>query len=136
MCRAVCVVALILNCSLVHAQVVEKVKQAPHGKTARLKRESVQAGDKGAEALPCPRATWKDDPVCFGEDVRDTLPTPSVASIPHDRAPSEGPTLKPTANLNPRPSGPGPYQAGVVYQSNGNAVTSNYGGGVRIELPF
>jgi hypothetical protein len=47
-----------------------------------------------------------------------------------------GPTLKPTANLNPRPSGPGPYQAGVVYQSNGNAVTSNYGGGVKIELPF
>jgi hypothetical protein len=72
MCRAVCVVALILNCSLVNAQVVEKVKQAPPGKTAGLKRQSAQAGDKGAEAPPCPRATWKDDPVCFGENERDT----------------------------------------------------------------
>jgi hypothetical protein len=40
------------------------------------------------------------------------------------------------ANINPRPGGPGPYQAGVIYQANGNAVTSNYGGGIKMELPF
>lgn len=44
--------------------------------------------------------------------------------------------VNPTANLNPRPSSPGPCQAGVVYQPNGNAVTSSYGGGVSVQLPF
>ena len=29
------------------------------------------------EELPCPRATWKDDPVCAGEPDEHTLPTPS-----------------------------------------------------------
>lgn len=87
------------------------------------------------EAAPCPKGTWKDDPVCFGEGDRDALPVPSSGSVQHASQPNE-PTIKPTANLNSRPTGPGPYQAGVVYQSNGNAVTSNYGGGVTVQLPF
>ncbi len=87
------------------------------------------------EAAPCPRGTWKDDPVCFGEGGQDALPLPSAGSAQHSSPPNDV-AIKPTANVNPRPTGPGPYQAGVVYQSNGNAVTSNYGGGVSVQLPF
>jgi hypothetical protein len=87
------------------------------------------------EAAPCARAAWKDDPICYGEGEPDALPLPSANSAQHGN-PSPEPTIKPTANINPRPSGPGPYQAGVIYQSNGNAVTSNYGGGVSLQLPF
>ncbi len=109
-------------------------------KAAHLKRtrSAVAAGPKAApsDGAPCPRGTWKDDPVCFGEGAPDTLPTPSANSAANNTASSNGPTIKPTANINPRPVGPGPYQGGVVYQSNGNAVTSNYGGGVKMELPF
>lgn len=94
------------------------------------------AKDPKADMAPCPRETWKDDPVCYGESAPDTLPTPSAGSPAPGRAPSNGPIIKPTANINPRPDGPGPYQAGVIYQSNGNAVTSNYGGGIKMESPF
>ena len=87
------------------------------------------------ESAPCPRGTWKDDPVCFGEGEKDGLPLPSASSIQHSNPPKEL-TVNPTANLNPRPNSPGPYQAGVVYQPNGNAVTSSYGGGVSVQLPF
>ena len=93
------------------------------------------AAAKTNEPAPCPRGSWKDDPVCFGEGEKDALPTPSAKSGKGDSAATE-PTIKPTANINPRPTGPGPYQAGVVYQSNGDAVTSNYGGGVSLQLPF
>jgi len=31
-----------------------------------------------SDVLPCPRATWKDDPVCFGAQDADALPTPST----------------------------------------------------------
>ncbi len=37
---------------------------------------------KAAEALPCPRAQWKDDPVCFGADDPAALPLPSARSTP------------------------------------------------------
>jgi hypothetical protein len=108
-------------------------------KSARAKGKShptAQTADRMAsEAAPCARGAWKDDPVCFGEGAADALPTPSGKSDKVDGAATEA-SIKPTANINPRPSGPGPYQAGVVYQSNGNAVTSNVGGGVSLQLPF
>lgn len=109
-------------------------------KEIRAPRVAKHAHPKEAktEAAPCPQGSgqevWKDDPALFGACDPDALPVPSAHAVVHDPAPQ--PTIKPTANLNPRPTGPGPYQAGVVYQSNGNAVTSNYGGGVSIQLPF
>jgi len=100
-------------------------------------RQPHAAAPAPQQAAPCARGTWKDDPVCFGEDEKDALPTPSAGSVTSDR-PSNAPSIAPTAAINPRPSGPGGgvYQSGVVYQSNGNAVTSNYGGGVKLQLPF
>lgn len=90
-----------------------------------------------SEPAPCPRATWKDDPVCFGEGDRDALPVPSATSIQHERT-ADGIEIKPTAKLNPRPTGPGggAYQSENTYQSNGNSVTSTYGGGLSLHLPF
>lgn len=100
-------------------------------------RPSRAAAPEARQAAPCPRGTWKDDPVCFGEDDKDGLPTPSANSAPSEHRAPEA-TIKPTAAINPRPAGPGGsvYQSGIVYQSNGNAVTSNYGGGVTLQLPF
>jgi hypothetical protein len=42
----------------------------PAGKQAR-------AAAPANEALPCPRATYRNDPVCFGDDDAGNLPTPS-----------------------------------------------------------
>jgi|GEM_PF-2451238 hypothetical protein len=42
------------------------------------------------ETFPCPRAAWKDDPVCADAPDEHTLPTPSshtAASQQHDAAP-------------------------------------------------
>jgi hypothetical protein len=131
------VAAIFLFPSLATAEPMRDSSRAPGSKDARVMRAAKQASSKEAqpERAPCPRGTWKDDPVCFGESDQDALPIPSAHSVEHSN-PSPEPTVKPTANLNSRPTGPGPYQAGVVYQSNGNAVTSNYGGGVSVQLPF
>jgi hypothetical protein len=128
-------VALIVACSVATAQEAAKPKPAPTNNTVKLKRNTGKATEKGTDALPCPRATYKDDPVCFGEGDKDALPVPSGTPAAQER-PADGLRVKPTANLNSRPTGVGPYQAGVVYQSNGNAVTNNFGGGMKVELPF
>ncbi|HEY8161097.1 MAG TPA: hypothetical protein VIF34_02330 [Methylocystis sp.] len=133
--------AILLSPGLAAAQALDEPRRAqpPAAKTVRptgagatqahLKKEAKP------EAAPCPQGTWKDDPVCFGQGEQDALPLPSAGSVHHSSAPNDL-NIKPTANINPRQTGPGPYQAGVVYQSNGNAVTSNYGGGVSVQLPF
>ena len=130
-----CAVALIITCSFALAQENERPKHSPASKAAKVKHETAKAADKGAEALPCPRAAYKGDPVCFGEGDKDALPLPSGSPVAQER-PADGIKIKPTTSLNSRPTGFGPYQGGVVYQSNGNAVTNNYGGGVKMELPF
>jgi hypothetical protein len=130
-----CAIALILACNFAFAQEASALKQPPTGKAAKLKQNSAKSNEKAAEALPCPRAAYKDDPVCFGEGDKDALPLPSGPAAAQER-PADGLRVKPTANLNSRPSGFGPYQAGVVYQSNGNAVTNNFGGGMKVEMPF
>jgi hypothetical protein len=130
-----CAIALILATSFAFAQEASAPKQPPTGKSAKLKHSSAKPNEKAAEALPCPRATYKDDPVCFGEGDKDALPLPSGPATAQER-PADGLRVKPTANLNSRPNAFGPYQAGVIYQSNGNAVTNNFGGGMKVEMPF
>lgn len=131
----VCALALIVTFGQSFAQGIKKPQPASVGKVAKHKPGAANASEKDAEALPCPRAAYKDDPVCFGADDKDSLPVPSGAPRAQER-PADGLRVKPTANLNPRPTGVGPYQGGVVYQSNGNAVTNNFGGGMKVELPF
>ena len=80
---------------------------------------------------PCARGAWKDDPICFGEGDADALPTPSAGSGEHVGAGKSEAIIKPMVNLNSRSSG-----AGVIYKPDGNAVTSDYGAGVSLHLPF
>jgi hypothetical protein len=93
--------------------------KASHSVGATRKASSNSA----APAAPCARGTYKDDPVCFGERDRDILPTPSAGAVQGHAPAPDGPSVKPTANINPRPASPGGvvYQSHIIYQSNGNA---------------
>lgn len=46
-------------------------------KTTKQHHSSAKAS-KAAEALPCPRAQWKDDPVCADAPDEKTLPMPHL----------------------------------------------------------
>jgi hypothetical protein len=70
----------------------------------------------GHEELPCPRATWKDDPVCADAPDEHTLPTPSshtTASAQHDGVPkvqvpgAENLAVRPDIQANNNPRLPG-----------------------------
>jgi hypothetical protein len=84
-------------------------------------------------ALPCPRAKWKDDPVCFGENDPSALPLPSARSTP----PKEGSarageiTISPKAKVNQNSPDP-------VYGNspNPNPSTSQFGGGLGVGFHF
>ena len=93
------------------------VKLSASKKTKTPVQNSASAGlPPGREELPCPRATWKDDPVCAGEPDEHTLPTPSshgAASTQRDRAPkvqvpgAENLTVGPDVQANNNPRLPG-----------------------------
>lgn len=137
--RLICA-ALLFSCGIIAARALDESGQGRKA-THKAAHEAahMRGGRSNEEAkkqpAPCPRGTWKDDPICFGEGAQDALPLPSSSVVEHATV-SQDPSIRPTANLNPRPASPGPYQAGVVYQSNGNSVTNNYGGGVSLQLPF
>jgi hypothetical protein len=57
------------------AKAHQKLPASKHGKTAEQKNRAPVR-----EGRPCPRATWKDDPVCFDAPDEHTLPTPSSGS--------------------------------------------------------
>ncbi len=109
----------------------EGEKQAPaKSRTARPKRLAPSNARPDAD-LPCPRAAWKEDPVCFGEGDPGGLPTPSGRSAERPQGGRNEAAIKPVVNLNNRLNGPG-----VIYKHDGNAVTSDFGGGVGLQLPF
>ncbi len=87
--------------------------------------------DEKKSAAPCPRGAWKDDPVCFGENDPDILPTPKSASGKHMGANPGDVTITPQMSLNSRTAAPG-----VVYKHDGTALTSDVGSGVAVHLPF
>ncbi|HXW71283.1 MAG TPA: hypothetical protein VEK34_07585 [Methylocella sp.] len=47
----------------------------------KAKAQSQTSASAGHEALPCPRATWRDDPVCADTADEHTLPTPSSHGV-------------------------------------------------------
>jgi hypothetical protein len=97
------------------------------------KPAKVKPAPAAAAALPCPRAKWKDDPVCFGENDPAALPVPSARSTP----PKEGSTragditLSPKAKVNqesPEPiygNSPDPHPS-----------VSQFGGGLGVGFHF
>jgi len=46
------------------------------------------------EELPCPRATWKDDPVCADAPDDHTLPTPSSHAMASPHQPDGAPKVQ------------------------------------------
>jgi hypothetical protein len=134
---AYAVIALALGPAAAAASANTELTHTPpdKAKSAKAKRAASQMERKtkpAAEAqAPCARGTWKDDPVCFGEGDRNTLPTPSASSAESNGGAKNDASVKPMVNINSRTSAPG-----AVYQSNGNSLTSDFGGGVSLHLPF
>ena len=71
---AVCA-AFILRPALAQSVDAPQVEPKKKPKPAKVKPAPVAAKTD----LPCPRAKWKDDPVCFGENDPSALPLPSAA---------------------------------------------------------
>jgi hypothetical protein len=111
---------------------------APQAPKSSPKKQPKSAKPKPAPvaattALPCARAKWKDDPVCFGENDPAALPLPSARSAP----PKEGSTragditISPKAKVNqetPQPiygNSPDPHPS-----------SSEFGGGLGVNFHF
>ena len=106
-------------------QVEPKKKPKP----AKVKPAPVAA----KTALPCPRAKWKDDPVCFGENDPSALPLPSAQSTPAKEGSTRAGdiTLSPKARINQ--NSPQPTYGN---NPNPNPSTSQFGGGLGAEFHF
>lgn len=110
-------------------QVQPKKKPEQKPKQAKVKPAPVAA----TTALPCPRAKWKDDPVCFGENDAAALPLPSARSTP----PKEGAarsgdiTISPKMKVNQESPEP-------IYGNNPDPhpSTSEFGGGLGVGFHF
>lgn len=54
--------------------------------SAETRKAQAKQARSSAEAAPdCPRASYKGDPVCFGEGA-DSLPTPSAGAIHREKS--------------------------------------------------
>ena len=121
--------ALRLAPALAQSVDAPQVQPKKKPKPAKVKPAPVAA----KTALPCPRAKWKDDPVCFGENDPSALPLPSARSTP----PKEGSTragditISPKAKVNQNSPQP-------IYGNNPNPnpSTSQFGGGLGVGFHF
>ncbi|MGA8169625.1 MAG: hypothetical protein WB816_02125 [Methylocystis sp.] len=88
------------GCAPALAQAVDapKIQPKKNPKTAKVKPAPAPV----TAALPCPRAKWKDDPVCFGEGDSSALPLPSAGSTPgkEGAARSGDVTISPKMKIN------------------------------------
>lgn len=93
------------------------IKAAAAKKSKTPGQTNASAGPPpGHQELPCPRATWKDDPVCADAPDEHTLPTPSThgaASSQTDGTPkvqvpgAENLAVRPDVQANNNPRLPG-----------------------------
>ena len=103
-----------------------------NAKKSRADKSSTQAQK---EPLPCPRAAYKDDPVCFGEDDSDKLPLPSSGrqTTGYEMSKKSGKeiTVEPIGSLN------NPTQHSVhLNLPNPNPLGTQFGGGAKVNVPF
>ena len=126
---------VILAAALVAAPALAQSVDAPQveskkkPKPAKVKPAPVAAN----AALPCPRAKWKDDPVCFGENDPAALPLPSARSTPGKEETTRAGdiTISPKAKVNQDSPQP-------VYGNNPNPnpSTSQFGGALGVGIHF
>jgi hypothetical protein len=104
---------------------------APGRAVAKKKKRAKEAETPAPTALPCTRAQWKDDPVCFGENDPATLPLPSAQSGVNGAKRSEDVSISPKVRVNQ--SAPEP-----VYLNNPSPrpSASELGGGVGLDFHF
>ncbi len=121
--------ALVLHPALAQSVDAPQVQPKKKPRQAKVKPAPVAA----KSALPCPRAKWKDDPVCFGENDPAALPLPSAGSTP----PKEGSTragditISPKAKVNQDSS-----QPTYGNNPNPNPSASQFGGGLGVGIHF
>jgi hypothetical protein len=83
------------------------------------------------DQLPCPRANYKDDPVCFGENDPDQLPLPSSSSVATTAKKTKEVSVEPIGSLN------NPVQSPVFLTlPNPNPLGTQFGGGAKVNVPF
>lgn len=121
--------AFILRPALAQSVDAPQVEPKKKPKPAKVKPAPVAAKTD----LPCPRAKWKDDPVCFGENDPSALPLPSAQSTPAKEGSTRAGdiTLSPKARINqdsPQPT--------YGNNPNPNPSTSQFGGGLGAEFHF
>ncbi len=125
---AVCA-AFVLHPALAQSVDAPQVQPKKKAKPAKVKPAPVAA----TPGLPCPRAKWKDDPVCFGENDPSALPLPSARSTPAKEGSTRAGdiTISPKARVNqdsPQPTygnNPDPHPS-----------TSEFGGGLGVGIHF
>jgi hypothetical protein len=89
-------------------------------------------------ALPCARAGWKDDPVCFGENDPDALPVPSAqsgAAVKSDPKHAQDMSITPKAGAggsDPQPLYSVDPHANPSPRSNARELN----GGIGVGVPF
>jgi hypothetical protein len=91
-----------------------------HSKASASK--AAKTGDHKTRAAapderPCPRATWKDDPVCFDAPDEHTLPTPSSRG---------GAAANNGADLKLRPAGDDNVAVGLKWGASNNPAQHGY----------
>ena len=113
------------------AQAVDAPQIQPKKKPKATKVKPALVAAK--TALPCPRAKWKDDPVCFGEDDPSALPLPTARSTP----PKEGSTRAGDITISPKAKvnqdSPQPIYGN---SPNPSPSTSQFGGGLGVGFHF
>ena len=106
-----------------------QVQPKKKAKPAKVKPAPVAA----TPGLPCPRAKWKDDPVCFGENDPSGLPLPSARSTPAKEGSTRAGdiTITPKAKVNQDSPEP-------IYGNNPDPHPSSteFGGGLGVGIPF
>ncbi len=104
-------------------------QSAPAKKAKRVKKAAAPA----PAPLPCARAKYKDDPVCFGADDPAALPLPTAQSGGGNVSArhSEDVSITPKARVNQATPEP-------VYLNNPSPKpsASDFGGGVGLDFHF
>jgi hypothetical protein len=115
------------------AQAARQPEATPSAQTSKSKRaKPAETAAKAPAPLPCPRAKWKDDPVCFGSNDPAALPLPSSGSGGGKTAShAEDASISPKASVNMEPQQP-------VFGNNPNPHPSgnDFGGGLGVNFHF
>ncbi len=105
-------------------------KPAAHTAHRRTVSKPAEKNPKDA-ALPCARAQWKHDPVCFGANDGGDLPVPDARSGEKGEHHSGDISIEPKVGVNQLAK-----QPVYINSPNPNPSGTQFGGGLGLKLPF